>query len=368
MRQRADRVRVRAWWRRWPDSNIGIVTGRVSGLAVLDVDPRSGGDRALGALEAVHGALPPTVESLTGGGGRHYWFALPDGLGVPSGPLRAGLDLKAEGGMAIAPPSRHVSGRRYRWLSGRRLGDAAIAPLPAWIVELAASPRRSVAPAEARELRPAPPRTPGERTAFAGVWARAGITLRPGDHTYLCPFHDDHRPSLHIDAEGCRWYCFGCQRGGGIGALRRLMAERSAGGPRTRLRALPPDHDPSITLPGSRTIEVVGESAFQDDLLALTGGLRRYGGVDAETVAELVPVEAAAEAPDGDTWAVQVRIRERPVGWLRAEDARGYRAAIDEAIAARGAATCRARIRGGWDRGAGRVGAFGVRLLLPEPA
>lgn len=349
------------------------MTGRVSGLCVLDVDPRSGGDRALAALEAEHGSLPPTVESLTGGGGRHLWFTLPEGPDIPSGPLRPGLDVKAEGGMAIAPPSRHVSGRRYRWRPGRGLGDVALAPLPAWIAELAVSRGRRGASGTDTAVsslagRATPLRTPAERSAFAEAWGRAGIALRDGDHAYLCPFHDDHRPSLHVDADGCRWYCFGCGRGGGIGALRRLLAEGSRSGPRARLRSLPPDHDPQVTLPGTHPIDVVGESEFQDDLLALTGGVRRYGGVDVETVAELIPVEGAAGRLEDGAQAVQVRIRRRPVGWLHADDVRVYGAAIAEAIATRAIATCRARIRGGWDRGGGHVGAFGVRLLLPERA
>src|SRR5256885_2269598 len=44
---------IAAWWRRWPDANIGIRTGLPAGLAVLDVDPRHGGIAALEQLERV---------------------------------------------------------------------------------------------------------------------------------------------------------------------------------------------------------------------------------------------------------------------------------------------------------------------------
>jgi DNA primase len=47
--------------------------------------------------------------------------------------------------------------------------------------------------------------------------------LEPGDQHYRCPFHPDQEPSLHIDAEGCRWFCFGCRRGGGLSRLRELV-------------------------------------------------------------------------------------------------------------------------------------------------
>src|SRR5262245_50703619 len=65
---------IRAWWEQSPDANVGIVTGWKSGLLVLDVDPRHGGDESLLELERQHGSLPHTIEVLTGGGGRHLYF------------------------------------------------------------------------------------------------------------------------------------------------------------------------------------------------------------------------------------------------------------------------------------------------------
>ena len=67
------------WWWESPDANIGSATGRRSGIAAIDEDPRHGGDVELARLEGAHGALPATPEQLTGGGGRHIVFA---GLGV----------------------------------------------------------------------------------------------------------------------------------------------------------------------------------------------------------------------------------------------------------------------------------------------
>ena len=65
-----DLERIEAWWEAMPEANIGIATGRASNLLVLDVDRRDGrdGDAALAALEARHGALPPTVTVATGCG------------------------------------------------------------------------------------------------------------------------------------------------------------------------------------------------------------------------------------------------------------------------------------------------------------
>src|SRR5688500_5972818 len=49
---------LRTWWGRWPRANLAVITGRVSGVVVVDVDVRHGGDQALAELEARHGDLP----------------------------------------------------------------------------------------------------------------------------------------------------------------------------------------------------------------------------------------------------------------------------------------------------------------------
>ena len=66
-----DPLAIEKWWRRWPDANVGIATGAVSGLVLIDVDAGDGPE-VLAALEREFGKLPPTVESLTGGGGSAF--------------------------------------------------------------------------------------------------------------------------------------------------------------------------------------------------------------------------------------------------------------------------------------------------------
>jgi putative DNA primase/helicase len=104
-RASADAATMAEWWRRWPAANVGIATGARSGLLVLDVDPRHGGDDELAALEAERGRLPETVAVVTGGGGMHYYFAHPGGE-IRSRTLAPGLELKADGTFVVAPPSR----------------------------------------------------------------------------------------------------------------------------------------------------------------------------------------------------------------------------------------------------------------------
>jgi hypothetical protein len=346
MSEAADEETVRVWWQRWPEANVGVATGRVSGVTVIDVDPRNNGDETLFELEASWGRLPQTLESRTGGGGRHLWYATNDGE-LASGDLGEGVELKAERGLIVAPPSRHASGGTYRWLDPRE--DPV--QIPVWVTDLAHG-----LPAVSRDEQP--PRTTLERQEFREAWVQAGVEVRPGDHYYLCPFHDDHHPSLHVDAEGCRWYCFACRVGGGTGALLRRLGISRGRPSVTRLTGHVGPRRPT-TLDGDTPVEVVGESFHQDELLRLTGGHRRFGGVDVETVVDLVPLE-----DDG----VEVRVADDAVGYLRDSDAVGLLETICESIDLNGFASCRASIRGGWDRGGEDVGMFGVTLWLPgEP-
>jgi hypothetical protein len=133
---RADEPTIREWLRRSPDANVGIVTGAVSSLVVVDVDPAHGGDDSLASLERAHGPLPDTIEAATGGGGRHLYFAHPGGLVPNKVGLAAGIDLRGDGGFVVAPPSVHPSGRRYTWRSPERPDRAQPAPMPAWVAAL----------------------------------------------------------------------------------------------------------------------------------------------------------------------------------------------------------------------------------------
>src|SRR5262249_33786593 len=72
-----DEATIRRWWTHQPGANVGVVTGAPSGLVVLDVDPRHGGDERLAELERQYGPLPRTIEAATGGAGRHLFFIHP---------------------------------------------------------------------------------------------------------------------------------------------------------------------------------------------------------------------------------------------------------------------------------------------------
>jgi hypothetical protein len=127
---------VTGWFADHPEANIGIVTGALSGLVVLDVDPAHGGDESLIALENRYGGLPDTVEAQTGGGGRHLYFRHPGGTVHNKVGLAPGIDLRGDGGLIVAPPSLHPSGRRYAWEVSHHPDDVPLAAMPAWLLEL----------------------------------------------------------------------------------------------------------------------------------------------------------------------------------------------------------------------------------------
>ena len=120
--------RIRTWWGSWPAANVGVPTGRRSGLLVLDVDARDGGFESLAALERRNGPLPETAKARTGGGGVHVFFRYPAGETVrnSAGALGTGLDVRGEGGYVVVPPSRTQS--IYEWI------DRSSPAEPSWLL------------------------------------------------------------------------------------------------------------------------------------------------------------------------------------------------------------------------------------------
>ncbi len=128
---------VERLWSRFPDANVAISTGP-SDVVVIDVDPRNGGDSTLANLQREHDSDFPrrTVTTITGGGGRHYYFAA-NGVKFPGGnaKLGPGIDVKASGGLAVAPRSIHANGNAYTWEPGYGIAEAEIAPIPDWLAQ-----------------------------------------------------------------------------------------------------------------------------------------------------------------------------------------------------------------------------------------
>jgi hypothetical protein len=114
-----------------PDANI---CARVpAGVAVIDIDPRHGGDRTVAALERTNGPLPTTltVYSGRGDGGNHRWYRHPGGrLRIPS--TWTGVDLKLNKGYVMMPSSIYPDSGEPYWYED---ATAPIVAMPAWLVD-----------------------------------------------------------------------------------------------------------------------------------------------------------------------------------------------------------------------------------------
>jgi hypothetical protein len=164
-----DPALIEFWWGRQPEANIGLATGSVSGIWILDVDGDQGRE-TLATLEEQHGQLPATVEVVTPGKiskktvlhswrGLHLYFRYPLGLDIRNGQDRddlPGIDWRGNGGYALLPPSGHPDGGVYAWSvdSADTFADA-----PPWLIELVTS-----RPADDSSARPA--MTPAELRTF----------------------------------------------------------------------------------------------------------------------------------------------------------------------------------------------------------
>lgn len=135
---RSSEEQIRAWWTTAPNANVAIATGRESGLTVVDIDPRSGGDDSWREILAAVGQQPETPEVLTGGGGRHIYLQYDERFG--NGALGdKGIDIKGEGGYVLAAPSNHISGGVYAWEISSHPDDVPVASWPALVEHLRGS-------------------------------------------------------------------------------------------------------------------------------------------------------------------------------------------------------------------------------------
>jgi Bifunctional DNA primase/polymerase, N-terminal len=139
-----DPARLAAMLCKVPGGLLAIRTGTVAGLAVVDIDPRNGGaiDRTL---------MAPTATVATGGGGWHLYYRHPGYSLLTKLPGHLGVDVKADGGYVVAPPSAHPATRaRYRWA-----GSRGVAEMPPALRAALTPTRPSGPPAALRDPLPA---------------------------------------------------------------------------------------------------------------------------------------------------------------------------------------------------------------------
>lgn len=126
-----DAAQIRSWWERWPNANIGIATGKINRLYVIDADQdeRKGkyGLQSIKQWERRNGDLPDTCMVNTGRGGKH-WYYIDNAEHPNANDIINDVDVRGEGGYVVAPPSVHPeTGAIYEWANHSIL-DGGAAP------------------------------------------------------------------------------------------------------------------------------------------------------------------------------------------------------------------------------------------------
>ena len=189
----SDPMEIERDFRRWPDAGVGIPTGEVNRIFVLEADTVEGhgvnGLAGLEALEARHGFLPATLMAESPSGSVHRYFNWPGKeIKNSTGRLARGVDVKGDGGMVVAPPTRTPKGR-YRWLN-----DLPIVDAPPWVIERArrrrpsglleafdrgrwSAPKANRKPVTDAQLRDLMEAIPNDDATDWDEWCRIGMTV-----------------------------------------------------------------------------------------------------------------------------------------------------------------------------------------------
>lgn len=137
---------INGWWTSNPKANIGIPTGEVSGLFVVDVDVKNGasGNKTIERLISENGGLNETRTHITPSGGYHLLFKSP-GFEVrnSAGKVGPGVDVRCDGGYIVTPPSI-IDGNYYKVLNQ----CVSVTDAPKWLIELASVPSKQEATEE----------------------------------------------------------------------------------------------------------------------------------------------------------------------------------------------------------------------------
>lgn len=115
---------IKSWFGN-QDKNIGIVTGKMSGITVVDVDLNKGGNSSLSELGIA------SLTTAISGHGLHLYFKYSDDERIKTVvKMLPGIDIRSEGGIIVAPPSLHETGKRYTWQNGIPISKNRLSDFP----------------------------------------------------------------------------------------------------------------------------------------------------------------------------------------------------------------------------------------------
>jgi Bifunctional DNA primase/polymerase, N-terminal/AAA domain len=136
-----DLQQIRRSWEQWPEADIGLATGAISGIVAFDIDSKNGGEASYAQLQQeAPDAFADLLKVRIGSEGTQLWFQHPGGHLTSRSNIRPGIDFRGDEGYVVAPPSRHASGGRYRFASNSGLLPP---PLPQALHDLIAGGARA---------------------------------------------------------------------------------------------------------------------------------------------------------------------------------------------------------------------------------
>lgn len=213
-----DLVKIEQWWTTHPNANIGVATGAVSGLWVIDIDVKNGkdGEAALKAFTPQGGIGIETMQAKTASCGRHIYLKWDAAHPVKSrANVLTGVDIRGDGGYVVAPPSVTEVGN-YSWLPGVELH---IADAPQWAIDLALTDQTSPTGKVVDRKHKVDPskKLPWDlRLQIVGDWGMPINQTEVGrKYPCLCPFHDDKSPSAFFYRDRLtvgHLYCSACDK------------------------------------------------------------------------------------------------------------------------------------------------------------
>jgi hypothetical protein len=295
-----DREQAEAWWSQWPAANIGVATGAVSNLVVIDADGSEGIEAARQLLGEPFSY--PSVE--TGSGGYHFYFLHPGAvIRNSAGRIAPHLDIRGDGGYCVAPPSTHVSGDTYHWLN-----SVECQHLPQDLLDLICEPTGLGVTGAAYAA---------DQPVIVQELLRRGhkpVSINTQSAVYRCPFpdHQDQHPSFIVDLGTGKFRCFGCGRKGTVAELceelDRFMKHGVACLDRQSGSLA---HGPVVSPVSPKTLNTSPSGLTLDDLVAqkvLSSEVLQREGVVQSKYAGIPCVQVPYYSESGQCLAVRSRI------------------------------------------------------------
>ena len=150
--KRAGSTTIKNWFQKYPDAGLGIVTGKLSGLFVVDCDTLEGYQETMKLIpDAV---IMPIVKTPRG---HHLYFKYPEGSGLTTGAaIMPGVDFRGEGGYVVCPPSVNGNGGQYTWIEGQSLKEIDPQEIPKAILDLLSKGKKKPDKEKPSELKEIP--------------------------------------------------------------------------------------------------------------------------------------------------------------------------------------------------------------------